>query len=109
MIPSFDVLTPGAGWLLGALIKITVVLVVATALALGLRPGSAGVSPAPARGGESSGARPRAAPSHERPAADAVHERPFPPGHRAAGERRGVGRPAPPGRAVSRVGAPAPG
>ena len=43
MIPSFDLLTPGAGWLLGALIKITVVLVVATALALGLRRASASV------------------------------------------------------------------
>jgi HEAT repeat protein/beta-lactamase regulating signal transducer with metallopeptidase domain len=43
MIPSLDLLPPGAGWLLGALIKITVVLVVAAALALGLRRASAAV------------------------------------------------------------------
>jgi len=43
MIPSVDLLSPGAGWLVGVLIKVTVLLVAAAALALGLRRASAAV------------------------------------------------------------------
>lgn len=41
MIPSLDFLWPGAGWLSGTLIKVTVLLVAAAALAVGLRRASA--------------------------------------------------------------------
>jgi HEAT repeat protein/beta-lactamase regulating signal transducer with metallopeptidase domain len=41
MIPSLDLLTPGAGWLVGVFVKVTVLLVAAAALAAGLRRASA--------------------------------------------------------------------
>ena len=43
MIPSVDLLFPGAGWLAGVLVKITVLLVAAAILAVGLRRASAAV------------------------------------------------------------------
>jgi hypothetical protein len=43
MIPSVDLLFPGAGWLVGVLVKVTVLLVAAAILAVGLRRASAAV------------------------------------------------------------------
>jgi HEAT repeat protein/beta-lactamase regulating signal transducer with metallopeptidase domain len=41
MIPSLEVLSPGAGWLLGILLKVTLLLAMAALLAVGLRRASA--------------------------------------------------------------------